>query len=123
VAVSELEHLPGVEAAVETRASHVDGAGACAYALRASDAEEVLVELLAWAQRSAARLRALEVVPGTLEDVFLEFTGRRAEGLTMRGFPGLLLASTRMLYRAAESLRVGFLTPISFAAVIASIAG
>lgn len=37
----------------------------------------------------------------------------------MRGFPQLLLASSRMVYRAPESLRVGFVTPISFAAVIA----
>jgi ABC-2 type transport system permease protein len=37
----------------------------------------------------------------------------------MRGFPQLLLASSRMIYRAPESLRVGFITPLSFAAVIA----
>ncbi len=37
----------------------------------------------------------------------------------MSGFPQLLLASSRMVYRAPESLRVGFLTPLSFAAVIA----
>ncbi len=79
VAVGELERLRGVESALETRASHGAGAGAGAYGyeLRASDAEAVLVELLAWAQQGGGRLRALEVVPGTLEDVFLEFTGRR----------------------------------------------
>jgi ABC-2 type transport system ATP-binding protein len=77
VVVAELERLPGVEAAVETRASHVDGAGAYAYELRATDAEDVLVELLARTQEDGGRLRALEVVPGTLEDVFLKFTGRK----------------------------------------------
>jgi ABC-2 type transport system permease protein len=37
----------------------------------------------------------------------------------MNGFPKLVLASSRMIYRSRQSLRVGFLTPISFAAVIA----
>jgi ABC-2 type transport system ATP-binding protein len=76
VAVEELERLPGVEAALETRAAHADGAGAYAYELRAPDAEGGLPELLAWAQRHGGRLRALEVLPGTLEDVFLALTGR-----------------------------------------------
>jgi ABC-2 type transport system ATP-binding protein len=74
--LAELERLAGVEAAVETRASQTDGAGAYAYELRTPDAEGALTELLAWAQRSAARLRALEVMPGTLEDVFIALTGR-----------------------------------------------
>lgn len=37
----------------------------------------------------------------------------------MRGIGTLVLASSRMVYRSRQSLRVGFLTPISFAAVIA----
>lgn len=76
VAVAELERLAGVEAALETRASQTDGAGAYAYELRTPDAEGALAELLAWAQRDGGRLRALEVVPGTLEDVFISLTGR-----------------------------------------------
>jgi len=76
VEVAELERLAGVEAAVETRASQTDGAGAYAYELRAPDAERALGELLSWAQRGGGRLRALEVLPGTLEGVFLSLTGR-----------------------------------------------
>jgi ABC-2 type transport system permease protein len=37
----------------------------------------------------------------------------------MRGFSDLIVASSRMIYRSRQSLRVGFITPISFAAVIA----
>lgn len=37
----------------------------------------------------------------------------------MRGVGTLVLASSRMIYRSRQSLRVGFLTPLSFAAVIA----
>ena len=37
----------------------------------------------------------------------------------MSGLPDLVLASSRMIYRSRQSLRVGFLTPLSFAAVIA----
>jgi ABC-2 type transport system ATP-binding protein len=76
VELAELERLAGVEAAVETRASEVDGAGAYAYELRTPDAEGALAELLAWRQRDGCSLRALEVAPGTLEDVFIAVTGR-----------------------------------------------
>jgi ABC-2 type transport system permease protein len=37
----------------------------------------------------------------------------------MRGLPDLIRASSRMIYRSRQSLRVAFLTPISFAAVVA----
>jgi ABC-2 type transport system permease protein len=37
----------------------------------------------------------------------------------MRGLPQLTLASARMIYRSPASLRVAFLTPLMFAAVIA----
>jgi ABC-2 type transport system ATP-binding protein len=72
----ELEALPGVDAAAETRASQVDGAGAFAYELRAAAPEAVLAELLEWSRRNGLGLRSLEVLTGTLEDVFLELTGR-----------------------------------------------
>ncbi|MGH2946250.1 MAG: ABC transporter ATP-binding protein [Solirubrobacteraceae bacterium] len=76
VAVAELERLRGVEHAAETRTSQVDGAGAYAYELRGPDHEGALFELLAWSRRHDVALRALEVLPGTLEDVFLNLTGR-----------------------------------------------
>jgi len=76
VAAPELERLPGVEHAAETRASEVDGAGAWAYELRTPDQEQALFELLAWSRRRQVELRAFEAAPGTLEDVFLNLTGR-----------------------------------------------
>jgi ABC-2 type transport system ATP-binding protein len=72
----ELEALPGVDGATETRASQVDGVGAFVYELRATDPESVLPELLEWSGRDGIGLRSLEVLRGTLEDVFLELTGR-----------------------------------------------
>lgn len=41
------------------------------------------------------------------------------KGPEMSGVSNLVLASSRMIYRSRQSLRVGFLTPISFAAVVA----
>lgn len=72
----KLRELRGVEEASETRASQVEGAGAYAYELHGADPEAVLFELMAWSRRDRIGLRALEVAPGTLEDVFLELTGR-----------------------------------------------
>ena len=37
----------------------------------------------------------------------------------MRGLPKLTIASARMIYRSPASLRVAFMTPLIFAAVIA----
>ena len=76
VTPAELERLPGIEQAAETGASDIDGAGAWAYELRAPDQEQALFELLGWARRGQVELRALEAAPGTLEDVFLNLTGR-----------------------------------------------
>lgn len=75
VPTAELEGLPGVERAAETRASEVNGTGAYTYELRGPDQEGALYELLAWSRGQHVTLRALEVVPGTLEDVFLNLTG------------------------------------------------
>ncbi|MGH3029993.1 MAG: ABC transporter ATP-binding protein [Gaiellaceae bacterium] len=76
LAMAELERLRGVERAAETRASAVDGLGAWAYELQAPDQQQALRELLAWSGREQVELRAVEAVPGTLEDVFLTLTGR-----------------------------------------------
>lgn len=75
VPTEELEGLPGVERAAETRASEVNGTGAYTYELRGPDHEGALYELLAWSRGQDVALRALEVVPGSLEDVFLNLTG------------------------------------------------
>ena len=72
----ELEALPGVERTTETRSSQVDGAVGYGYELRTPDPDAVVFELSRWARREGARLRSLQVLSGTLEDVFLELTGR-----------------------------------------------
>lgn len=76
LALAALERLRGVERAAETRASAVDGLGAWAYELQAPDQQQALRELLAWSGREQVELRAVEALPGTLEDVFLTLTGR-----------------------------------------------
>jgi ABC-2 type transport system ATP-binding protein len=71
-----LEQLPGVVSATETEDARGDGAGAYGYQLRTRDPDAVLPELLAFGQRAGFGVRALEVLAGTLEDVFLKVTGR-----------------------------------------------
>jgi hypothetical protein len=44
--------------------------------LRVEDPDAVLSKLLSFSQRDRVNLRAVEVQRGTLEDVFLEITGR-----------------------------------------------
>jgi ABC-2 type transport system ATP-binding protein len=73
---ADLERIPSVIAATQADGSEVEGAGAYAYQLRASDPDAVLPELLALSQRSGVGLRAVEVLHGTLEDVFLQIAGR-----------------------------------------------
>ena len=73
---AQLEALPGVDRATETRSSEADGDAAYRYELRAGDPDEVLLELSRWSRLDGARVRSLEIVSGTLEDVFLELTGR-----------------------------------------------
>jgi ABC-2 type transport system ATP-binding protein len=76
VELEELERIPGAIGATEKSDGQVHGAGACTYELRASDPDVVLSELLALSQRSGVGLRSVEVLHGTLEDVFLQITGR-----------------------------------------------
>ena len=46
------------------------------YQLRVSDAPQAMAHVLEWAARLDVTLEHLEVVPATLEDVFLELTGK-----------------------------------------------
>ncbi|MBS1885692.1 MAG: ABC transporter ATP-binding protein [Actinobacteria bacterium] len=70
--ISVLEALPGVERAMETGSP--EAGGGYGYELRAADPDAALFELISW--RDGLGLRSLEVLRGTLEDVFLELTGR-----------------------------------------------
>jgi ABC-2 type transport system ATP-binding protein len=76
VELDALERLRGVEEVAETSVAQTDGAGAFGYQLRVGDPGAVLPALLAFSQDAAAPLRSLQVLPGTLEDVFLQITGR-----------------------------------------------
>jgi ABC-2 type transport system ATP-binding protein len=74
-----LERIPGVHHAAETSASQPDDGdrgSAYTYQLRVRDPDAVLPELLAFSKRADVGLRSVEVSPGTLEDVFLQITGR-----------------------------------------------
>ena len=50
--------------------------GGNSYQLRVKDAPEALARVLEWAAAQDGSLEHLEVVPATLEDVFLELTGK-----------------------------------------------
>ena len=68
VAEGELEALPGVQGV----ARQDDGT----FSLGCADAARTLAGLQAWASGRGLSLEHLEVVPATLEDVFLELTGK-----------------------------------------------
>jgi len=76
VDLSQLERIADVIGAAQRNGTGVDGAGAFSYELRVGVPDAVLPELLAFSQRAGVGLRALEVLRGTLEDVFLQITGR-----------------------------------------------
>ena len=46
------------------------------YQLTITDPSVAVTSLLGWSQGRGIEMRGLEVVPGTLEDVFLQLTGR-----------------------------------------------
>jgi ABC-2 type transport system ATP-binding protein len=75
VQAAELTRLAGVTAAV----ARVDGnttIGPASYELQITEPRAAVAAVLDWADRGGVELRGLEVVPGTLEDVFLQLTGR-----------------------------------------------
>ena len=73
----ELEQLRGIEGVLDVaETSAEDGDRGYGYQLRVRDPDAAVPELVAFSQRGGVALRALEVMPGTLEDVFLRITGR-----------------------------------------------
>ncbi len=76
VASEELRDIRGVQDVAETGAAEGDVGRGYGYQLRARDPDAVLPGLLAFSQRAGVGLRSMEVLPGTLEDVFLAITGR-----------------------------------------------
>jgi hypothetical protein len=85
VDTSELVRLAGITGA--TAKSNGDGLAVTSpatYRLRVSEPKAAVTSLLGWSEASGVEVRGLEVVPGSLEDVFLELTGRelRTRGAT-----------------------------------------
>ena len=68
-----LHALPTV---AQVRSHHLDGDGAWSVALHAADSRAVLPGLIELVGSRSGRIRHLEVVQPTLEDVFISLTGR-----------------------------------------------
>jgi ABC-2 type transport system ATP-binding protein len=69
-----LRALPTV---AQVRSHHLDGDGAWSVALHAEDSRAVLPGLIELVGSRSGRIRHLEVVQPTLEDVFISLTGRQ----------------------------------------------
>ena len=68
VTLAELRRIPFVESVAESGG---------AYVLRSSDAPHALIELVKWMEAGPHELEDLHITRPTLEDVFIELTGRR----------------------------------------------
>lgn len=77
VDTGDLTELAGVrDVRANTNGAGPDGPGLASYQLQVTDPNQAVPALLAWSVSNAVQLRGLEVVPGTLEDVFLSLTGK-----------------------------------------------
>jgi ABC-2 type transport system ATP-binding protein len=77
VDTSELAELTGVTGAIAKANGGSPGIGGPAtYELTVTEPKAAVTALLNWSEGRGVELRGLEVVPGTLEDVFLRLTGR-----------------------------------------------
>ena len=73
----ELSRLAGVTAvAASSNGAELGSPVPASYQLQITEPRTAVGALLDWSQRQGVELRGLEVVPGTLEDVFLQLTGR-----------------------------------------------
>jgi ABC-2 type transport system ATP-binding protein len=77
VETKELAGLAGISGATTKRNGQGPGAlGPTTYQLQVTEPRTAVGALLDWSQARGVELRGLEVIPGTLEDVFLQLTGR-----------------------------------------------
>jgi ABC-2 type transport system ATP-binding protein len=73
VDIADLRVLSGVSSVT----SMGDGAASApSYRMEVTEPRAAVTSLFAWSETKGLDLRGLEVVPGTLEDVFLQLTGR-----------------------------------------------
>lgn len=73
---SELAALNGVTGAATRANEGRSGVGPDTYQLSITDPRVAVTSVLNWSEGLGIELRGLEVVPGSLEDVFLQLTGR-----------------------------------------------
>jgi ABC-2 type transport system ATP-binding protein len=77
VDANELAGLAGITGASATSDGNGPGpVGPTVYQLQVIEPKTAVGALLDWSEARGVELRGLEVVPGTLEDVFLQLTGR-----------------------------------------------
>ncbi|MGH2651792.1 MAG: ABC transporter ATP-binding protein, partial [Actinomycetota bacterium] len=76
VDTSELAGLAGISAAARSNGQEREAVGPVTYELQVTEPKIAVGALLDWSDARGVDLRGLEVVPGTLEDVFLQLTGR-----------------------------------------------
>src|SRR5919106_302248 len=73
---SELAALTGITDVVAKANGTTSEVGPAVYQLAISEPRTAVSSLLGWSEARGVELRGLEVVPGSLEDVFLQLTGR-----------------------------------------------
>ena len=77
VDTGELSQLPGITgASVRSNGEAAGAVGPATYRLEVTEPKAAVGALLGWSEAQGVEVRGLEVVPGTLEDVFLRLTGR-----------------------------------------------
>ncbi|MGH8946223.1 MAG: ABC transporter ATP-binding protein [Acidimicrobiia bacterium] len=76
VDIDELTRLDGITSAVAKSNGKIGSLTPATYQLAVAEPRTAVTSLLNWSEGRGIELRGLEVVPGTLEDVFLKLTGR-----------------------------------------------
>jgi ABC-2 type transport system ATP-binding protein len=77
VEISDLEGLDGIAgAATRSNGKEAGTLAPTVYELQVTEPKAAVTSLLTWSESRGVDVRGLEVVPGTLEDVFLQLTGR-----------------------------------------------
>lgn len=76
VDTGELTRLAGITGAIAKSNGEVGSLTPATYRLEIAEPKAAVTALLNWSEGRGIELRGLEVVPGTLEDVFLQLTGR-----------------------------------------------
>ena len=76
VETTELTQLAGITGAAVRSNGEVGSLNLTTYRLDVEEPRTAVTSLLNWSEGRGIELRGLEVAPGTLEDVFLQLTGR-----------------------------------------------